>query len=569
MDNLSQELVDHISSFLDHDDLKNTLTVSPKFQIAAESGSRAFEKFTITEDNAEEFLSIYSGRRVQYLRRIRFRPKLPDLDSEIELSEEEDDEPTCRESKEDLQKDDEIFTSQITLLFSTLQKLEESTNDSKRNHPFNLRLTIYTPTRLVDQDAGYCHHRAYVSWPLHLLSPEQLPTISIIRALVFKNDVRLDPLRDVIEQAEPSTRSLDLRVILDLAKKLSGLEILRTRLGGEVWQSHISWPSQHAIQYRSGWDGPHRDSRHSFANAATTLELPPGLKQADLDFLFPLDAVDSMDHRQQMPNLAKDTAGLHDKFSSALRILSYPLRRLNLQGSFDATLFQTFDNGHETALWPNLEVLHVSFHPASPSGAWYFRGLEAESVTQGFDVESSHYQPLAKTEEDEHADVEFDYPEWNMPLSVQFRIKPVEETIEPFLSAFATATKAMPSLKQAALWSPVTFRPSDMGGAYESLGVDSGTEHLCGKLAWGLAYTSPGVSRNFFSAKNTAKSHARQIWWSTGDWQPSAQLGRSIQEIGRSSYGDEVLEHRDHDRLVQGLDSRSSFESFKGDTFGY
>jgi hypothetical protein len=570
MDNLSQELIDYISNFLDYDDLKNILTVSPKFQVAAESRSKAFEKFNITEDNAEDFLRIYSGRRLHYLRRIRFRPTLPELNSEIGLTEEEDGEPTCRESKDDLHRDDEVFTSQIAFLFSTLQRLEESIHDSKRNYPCNLRLTIYTPTRLMDQDAGYCHHRAYVSWPVHLLSPEELPAINIIRALVFKNDVRLDPLRDVIEQVQPSTRSLDLKVVLDLANKLSGLELLRTRLGGEVWQSHISWASECAIQYRSGWDGPHRDSRHSFADAATTLGLPSGLKQADLDFLFPLDAVDNMDHRQKMPDLAKETTKIYDRFSAALRILSYPLRRLNVQGSFDATLFQSLDGGPETPFWPNLEVLQVSFHPASPSGAWYFRGVDPEPVTRGFAIESSHYQPLAKTPEDEHFDVEFDYPEWNMPLAAQFRTVPVSDTLEPFLSAFATATKAMPSLKQAALWSPLKFHPSDVdGGAYASPTADPNTEHLCGQLAWGLAYTSPGASRNFYTAQATVASRARQIWWSTGDWQPSAQLGRLIRDIGQGSHGGEVVQHRGHERVIQGLGSRSAFEGLKGRTFGY
>lgn len=70
MDDLPQELIDNISSFLPLDDLKNTLTVSRKFQVAAEICSQGFERFEITEDNADRFLATYGSRRRRYLRSI-------------------------------------------------------------------------------------------------------------------------------------------------------------------------------------------------------------------------------------------------------------------------------------------------------------------------------------------------------------------------------------------------------------------------------------------------------------------------------------------------------------------
>ena len=70
MDALPEELIDDISSFLDYDDPENTLTVSVKFEIAAESCSRALEKYILTDDHTASFLTIYGGRRIRYPRRI-------------------------------------------------------------------------------------------------------------------------------------------------------------------------------------------------------------------------------------------------------------------------------------------------------------------------------------------------------------------------------------------------------------------------------------------------------------------------------------------------------------------
>jgi hypothetical protein len=215
-----------------------------------------------------------------------------------------------------------------------------------------------------------------------------------------------------------------------------------------------------------------------------------------------------------------------------------------------------------------LEVLNVSFHPVTPSGAWYFRGKEPESITEGFDIDSSHYQPLDTTEDDRCVDHDYDYPEWNCPNKAQFRTIPIDETIVPFLTAFANATAAMPSLKEAALWSPLTFQPDDIDGEVDSLDGDS-EESSDGKLAWGLAYTVPGTPHKLYSSEGTEGSHARQIWWSVGNWRPSPQLARSVREIGKDQHGDQVLEYWEHDGMVRGLYPRSSFEGFKGDSFGY
>ncbi|KAJ8115103.1 hypothetical protein OPT61_g3180 [Boeremia exigua] len=562
MDDLPQELVDNISSFLAYDDLKNTLTVSAKFQVAAELCSRAFEKYTLTEDNAATFLTTYNGRRAHYLRRIRFRPMLPALDDPDD--DPEDELRPCRENSEDLKLANEHFSKQIEFLLSTLAKLEQRIRRPMNGRGADIKLTIYTPRRLVLDEAFYCRHRMYVSWPLQLLSPDRLPSIDFIHTLVFKNGHQYDPLSDDCNEMEPSLRSLDLRIMLDLASKMNGLRNLKCRVGGETLQSHIRWTSTYANHIRSGWDGPLRDSRKHFADALNVLRLPD-LEEGNLDFMYPLKAADAVDQRVRMPDLV--APAIYDAFSSALRILSLPLKRLRLQGAFDASLFWPANDNSSFPHWPNLEILNVSFYAAAPSGAWYFRGLEPEPVIGGFEITDGHYQPLTTTEEDQETDRECDYPDWEMTNEAQFRVIPVDEIITPFLAAFTKAANSMPALREAALWSPCKLQPDDMGGSYEALDETPLQAYTNGKLAWGIVYTAPGTPHKLYGAAGTTESDARQIWWNVTDWRPAGPLHSSFQTIGLDTHGDKLLEYWSNEHGQQGLVRRGVFEGFTSDGF--
>ena len=77
MDQLPQELVDRISSYLSVDDLKNTLLLSHAFRFPAEKYSRAFTTFALNENNAEKFIGTFSGHRLLYLRDLKFGICLP------------------------------------------------------------------------------------------------------------------------------------------------------------------------------------------------------------------------------------------------------------------------------------------------------------------------------------------------------------------------------------------------------------------------------------------------------------------------------------------------------------
>lgn len=169
MENLPQELVDRISSFLDRSDLKNTLLLSQSFQYAAEQYSEAFQNFTLTTGNVDEFFSTYSGRRFSYLRNVVFETYFPALvkkdnddegsDDDLGLNdanEGEDDEEESegendgsdnlyRDTAEDLNSLDKDFTRQINFLFSTLKTVETRLRNSQRAG--TIHLTIFTPTQ--------------------------------------------------------------------------------------------------------------------------------------------------------------------------------------------------------------------------------------------------------------------------------------------------------------------------------------------------------------------------------------------------------------------------------------
>lgn len=118
MDQLPQELIDNITSFLPVCDLKYVLTLSKKFQYAAEISSGAFQAFELKESNTEKFVALYSGHRLPYLRVVELKPSFPKLENKNiqEMS---------RREK------DVYFTRQIKILLSALKEAE-------RHHKTNI-----------------------------------------------------------------------------------------------------------------------------------------------------------------------------------------------------------------------------------------------------------------------------------------------------------------------------------------------------------------------------------------------------------------------------------------------
>ncbi|KAF2180483.1 hypothetical protein K469DRAFT_672349 [Zopfia rhizophila CBS 207.26] len=540
MDKFPQELVDRISGYLPRDDLKHTLTVSSKFRFAAERCSGAFTKFCLEEGNAKAFLDTYANHRLLYLRHVEFRTKF----SRLEYT--RDPKIPCRENADELREKDETFTRQIKFLFTTVKTVEERAGEE--NFPGRVQLTIYTPTRLID--SGICLHRRFTSWRVHLLAPESLPELASIRSLEIQQGVEYSRFN----KYDLAPSKLDLRVLVDLITRLPNLEYCGCQMGGDEWAPHFE--EEAARHFVHDWEGPRRDSRHDFAKAIRSTNLPDSLRRARLDFLNPLEEAENIDHRQRMPDLVSPAP--QDPFSSSLRLLSYHLRQLQLRVMADETLF--WPGSEVTLSWPNLESLDVMFHMVSPSGSWYFEGPKGEGHdTAGFKITNSSYPPLEETSDDK--DMDYELAESGDRRSTtdnsHFRVAPNDTTLGLFIAGFAKAAAEMPSLREAAIWSPLRWYPGeDLEEEY-----DLHPQNIRTSLAWGIAYIAPGgLALNTNPGENY--SQARQIWWKVAKWRPDPQLHDLFHQIGRQKHGEDLKEYWNDDEYGEELIDRYVFEGF-------
>ncbi|KAJ8111747.1 hypothetical protein OPT61_g5726 [Boeremia exigua] len=441
---------------------------------------------------------------------------------------------------------DERFTRQIGLLFSTLHEIEQAAVFGERHQ--GLELEIYTPTRAQDNNT-FCLHRVFTSWRIRLISPENFPPVSCIRSLLVENGTELDH-NDIpgLPLCKP-----DLRILLDLSSRLPNLRVLKCNIGGDEWTKGVR--SEYARYSTQDWPGPRRDTRHDFAKAIQAVQLP-ALSHVNLDFIYPIERTDLIDQRLPMPNLVQPMS--YDPFSSSLRLLSYQLRTMRLSLVADETLFWPADDS-TPPLWPNLETLSVMFHMVSPSGTWYFKGPRDIGAKEGFEINKTSYPPLCTTEEDYIADGEFDWEfDWDEHrIFAQYRVEPNDKILVPFLAAFAKAAALMPSLKEAALWSPLFFLPDDIG-EYDDFDCTEVAHDTRGELAWGLSYVRPGT-RAFTDVVGEDFADFRQMWWYVGRWRPDPELLDLFRQIGRQ-HSEQLAMHWGDPFTNPGLVERRDFD---------
>ncbi|CAI6333618.1 unnamed protein product [Periconia digitata] len=533
MDTLSQEIIDQIASYLHwpRDTREQLLIVSKAFQNSVERKTLA--KFYLRQGNTDNFLRLYSGERIRYLREVKFTSTFPTSQGDRNFSE------GCREKPSDLLEKDELFTRQIGVLFSTLKSLEDRIGAEKMAG--KLRLTIFPPRRSVD--CRRCHHRVCVCWRVHLLNPGTLPQLCSIHTLKFKHrgwwsTTGWSHDSDSLDYQVPS--KLDLRIMIDIASKLSKLERLK-------WKLDIFWDEMNSARraerhYMQDWAGPHRDTRHDFAKAIDSVELPSSLKHVDLD--FHRGAEDYMDQNEVRPNLVLPRH--YDSFSSGLRMLSSQLVTLSLRIIADQTLFWPTDENAPN--WPNLKYLHVEFTHYSPSGTWYFQGPQGEGsdTSPGYEITKAHYEPMEANSTDNEYDTKTRVGRYVTHTDTQFRIVPIERTLNPLLISFARAAACMPSLRKAVLCTCLEFNPRDIYDYYndflEEIEQKGGTNGDCNLMDWGIAYAKPGENIPIKGMGHT-NCASRQFWWMTQDWRPDTTLCTLIHKIGAQQHGKEAIDH--------------------------
>lgn len=534
MNNLSQELIDQITSYFDYyieeDDLKQMLTVSKAFQNSVERIMLA--QYHLTEEKADRFLRQYTGERIHYLRYIQFMPTFP-----MAFGDRNPDEG-CREKPSELLAKDESFTRQIGVLFETLKRFEERAGTEKIRG--SLRLTIFAPRRAVEDHP--CRHLVCVCWRVHLLHPETLPRLCSIHTIEFKDSSSFIPFSqgyrkpDNIEQH--ATSKLDLRIVIELASKIMSLEQLTCTLETYFFGMHFN--EEIRRHFTQDWAGPHRDTRHGFAKSLDSTTLLP-LRCLNLNLHRGYD-----NHRDQqitLPNLILPMQ--YDPFSTSLRVLSYQLETMVLRVTADQTLFWPIDT--TTPHWPNLRYVDVFFCPYSPSGEWYFQGPrgEGDDTTTGYEITQEHYEPMEANTTDRYWDgIQFISPYYLGALRGQFRIRPIDRTLRPFLLAFAKAANNMPSLRKALLWTGLEFCPPQAYDYYEDLSdeIYDAITPQDEELGWGIAYAKPG---EHFEMKGIGQKNcaSRQFWWMTQDWWPDATLHSLFDKIGEFQHGNQAVHH--------------------------
>ncbi|KAF3491236.1 uncharacterized protein GIQ15_00753 [Arthroderma uncinatum] len=479
------ELVHLIVEHAEYYERRPLLTVSRLFQVAVEQS--AWRGYTFrTDSSIEDFLEKYHSHRSRYLRSIDIH-----IDFPTQISTDENDFPTqistdenelpCRVTAKDLQSYNELFTRQISALFTMIKTLEE--RELPHNQPRNIHLRLRAPYHHHNNHKD-CHHRKYLSWRLCLLTHKNLPTLSSVNSLsvgehgVGKGDTRI---------GVPSTsQSLDYGVLPALVSKLPNLVALDCQWLREEWPLAYEYPV--LTHFSRPWEGPWRDARHAFGsimqNAAT---LPAKMERVKI--LSGLRyAFGSHDETLPLPNLISLLS--YDPFSSGLRIISQRVVDLNIHACIDRNLFWPLPNEDKakSPFWPYLKYLHVEFQPMSPSGTWYFQGPRGEGRdTTTFEVTEAHYPPVKENPEDEHWDEVWDEEggHWEDFGSNMFRIVPVDEVIEPFLETFVKALGRMPLLEKAELFTCMRFCPGeDIEKNYPE--SDYGKEYM-----WGLRYLLP------------------------------------------------------------------------------
>jgi hypothetical protein len=215
MNQLPQELVDRISSYLSHNDLKNTLLLSHAFRFPAEKYSGAFTSFDLKQKTTDKFIDTFSSHRLQYLRDVKFEIILPPQDEED------------RDNAEQLSKHDQRFTQQIMFLFKTVKTVEERAGSN--SGPGTVRLEIGSPRRKISWGTSLSIHH-HLSWRVHLLEPDALPSLESVRSLEVGGEWYRESSGQDFNWGHVK---MDYRVMVDLVVKLPNLDYCGCQIGGD------------------------------------------------------------------------------------------------------------------------------------------------------------------------------------------------------------------------------------------------------------------------------------------------------------------------------------------------
>jgi hypothetical protein len=165
-------------------------------------------------------------------------------------------------------------------MFLSLEKLETRANElGLELEPGQTHLSVWAPTRV--RDGGYCLHWHLITWWIHLISNETFQSLHSIRSLAVEGQADTN----LLKESSIAISKLDLRIIVDFASRLSNLQNLECRVGGEEWIQSMESATVSHFFYDA--EGCRRNSRHDFAIALTDGGTPSSTRSMSLKFMSP------------------------------------------------------------------------------------------------------------------------------------------------------------------------------------------------------------------------------------------------------------------------------------------
>ncbi|KAK4244744.1 hypothetical protein C7999DRAFT_17010 [Corynascus novoguineensis] len=472
------------------------------------------------------------------------------------------------------------FSTKIHAFFSAMQTLEDMADKQPPDEPDLIRpgVGLQPEIEIAQQSFDFpsdCLHRSFYSRRLAVQNVDSLPLLNRVTKLRVFPEVNYasDAGMELIHQ-----RPVSPRVPLELTARLPHLRELDCPY---LWERlPVAFWSRALRIFTRDWEGPWRDARAEFARGVRHLMpvMPSSFTKARFWF-WNAGWGNEMDQAEQMPDLVTGASQTPSEFegmdpvSLGLRELGSRLEELDTRALITPDLFPPGGGdgakaSNASSSWPRMRHLTVEFHPCAPTGRWYFSGPRGEDpCPTGFAVtKEKHYPPgqedieethdLWSREEDEWEGLHKDENIYQLRRPDMFRIRPIEERINPLLLAFVSSLRreTMPCLEDAELFTWLTWLPSEERrkeneGTVKLPPASSASPYVADDcqvmFRWGVKYEAP---------KGDDKG---KVTWQVGEnWRPKDEIIRAFEDLLGEDRDNmewqsfEYVEDRNPDRLA-------------------
>ncbi|KAI9164013.1 hypothetical protein HJFPF1_05648 [Paramyrothecium foliicola] len=281
----------------------------------------------------------------------------------------------------------------------------------------------------------------------------------------------------------------------------------------------------------AGFQALQRQHRKDFMASLENFDIPASATKVHVDFTSC-----DLPHGKRLPNLTGGAA--EDPLSLAFHdiIARSGVQELAFAGHIDPAFFwpRKLVEGSETAIWSSLVHMTVEFYYAAPSGRWYFKGSPDDPFNEPASDDPlpistvGHFPPGYGTAEDTKAALEHNrslssnvYPDGLYDERDEFRLLPSDEIMVPLLEAFARRLAHAPSLKSAHLFLQLA-RGGEWFVSYDALG------------SYDNEYTS------YMTEPYTGSARAR-VLLHVQDWRPPETLMQMFRDLGKEVNGQEAV----------------------------